>query len=85
MCEVISRVAQGLATTVNEVLESGEGGIKVHSTSDQIVLTCAGCGEKIVLLGIEEDWRSRHAIFRCECGQKLDVDGRADEEVLAAS
>ena len=37
----------------------------------------------MVLLGTEEDWRSRRAIFRCECGQKLDLDGRVDEEVLA--
>ena len=53
--------------------------------SEQIVLTCDECGEKMIFLGLEEDWRSRHAIFRCECGQKLALDGGADEEVLAAS
>jgi hypothetical protein len=57
----------------------------MRGSSKQIVLTCAECGEKMVLLGTEEDWRSRRAIFRCECGQRLDLDGRVDEEVLAAS
>ena len=52
---------------------------------EQIVLTCKECQEKLVLLGSEEDWRSRHAIFMCECGRKLMLDGYADEEVLAAS
>lgn len=57
----------------------------MRGSSKQIVLTCAECGEKMVLLGTDEDWRSRRAIFRCECGQKLDLDGRVDDEVLAAS
>jgi DNA-directed RNA polymerase subunit RPC12/RpoP len=57
----------------------------VRHSSEQIVLRCERCGEKTVLLGPEEDWRSRRPIFRCECGQKLTFDGRADEEVLAAS
>ena len=51
----------------------------------QFVLTCDDCGEKLVLFGSEEDWRSRHAIFMCESGHKLTLDGYADEEVLAAS
>ena len=55
------------------------------SSSGQIILTCEECQEKLVLLGSEEDWRSRHAIFQCECGQKLTLDGHTDEEVLAAS
>jgi hypothetical protein len=55
------------------------------SVEQHIVLTCDDCGEKLVLVGSEEDWRSRHAIFMCECGHKLKLDGYADEEVLAAS
>ena len=55
------------------------------SSSGQIVLTCEGCQEKLVLLGSEEDWRSRRAVFMCEEGHKLTLDGRTDEEVLAAS
>lgn len=57
----------------------------MRHSSEQIVLRCERCGEKTVLLGPEEDWRSRHPVFRCECGQRLTLDGRADEEVLAAS
>ena len=51
----------------------------------QIVLTCEGCGEKLIILGPEEDWRSRRAVFVCEEGHKLTLDGRTEEEVLAAS
>ena len=54
-------------------------------SSEQIVLTCEGCGEKLIVLGTEEDWRSRRAVFMCGYGHKLTLDGRADEEVLAAS
>lgn len=55
------------------------------SSAQQVVLTCEACGEKLVLVGPEEDWRSRHAVFACGSGHKLTLDGRADEEVLAAS
>ena len=51
----------------------------------QIVLTCEECGEKLIILGPEEDWRSRRAVFVCEGGHKLTLDGRTEEEVLAAS
>jgi hypothetical protein len=51
----------------------------------QIVLTCEECEEKLIILGPEEDWRSRRAVFACEEGHKLTLDGCADEEVLAAS
>ena len=51
----------------------------------QSVLTCEECKEKVVLLGPEEDWRSRRAVFVCEGGHKLTLDGRTEEEVLAAS
>ncbi|MDP8925956.1 MAG: hypothetical protein M3M97_03385 [Actinomycetota bacterium] len=57
----------------------------MQRSSEQIVLTCEECHKKLVLLGPEEDWRSRRAVFQCECGQKLTLDGRADKEVLAAS
>ena len=56
-----------------------------RSLEQQIVLTCEECGEKLIILGPEEDWRSRCAIFVCEEGHKLTIDGRADDEVLAAS
>ena len=56
-----------------------------HFPEQQIVLTCVECEEKLIILGSEEDWRSRRPVFQCECGQKLTLDGRTDEEALAAS
>jgi hypothetical protein len=50
--------------------------------SKSIVLDCRHCGEKLILLGEEADWRSRNAIFRCHCGEKLTLDDRIDEEAL---
>jgi hypothetical protein len=55
------------------------------SFEQQIVLTCEDCGEKLVLFGPEEDWRTRHAVFLCGHGHKLTLDGRDDEQVLVAS
>ncbi len=55
-----------------------------RSSEQQMVLECE-CGEITVLLGSEDDWSSRRPVFKCECGQKLTLDGRAEEEVLAAS
>ena len=57
----------------------------MQRSAEQIVLIYDKCREKLILLGSEEEWRSRHAIFQCECGQSLTLDGRADEEVPAAS
>ena len=56
-----------------------------RSPEQQIVLTCEECEEKLIILGPEEDWRSRRAVFVCEEGHKLTLGGYADEEVLAAS
>lgn len=57
----------------------------MQRSAEQIILTCDRCREKLVILGSEEEWRSRRAVLQCECGQKLALDGRSDEEVLAAS
>ncbi len=48
-----------------------------------VVLECA-CGEKLVLLGQEQDWREEgRAVFRCECGRELTLaEDRADERAL---
>jgi hypothetical protein len=51
----------------------------------QSVLTCEGCGERLVLFSPQVDWRARHAVFVCGYGHRLTLDGRADEEVLVAS
>ncbi len=40
--------------------------------SDRIVLECHQCGEKVILLGREEDWYIEgHIFFECQCGQRL--------------
>jgi hypothetical protein len=57
----------------------------MQRSAEQIVLICDKCREKLILLGSEEEWRSRHAVFQCECGQSLTLDGQADKEVPAAS
>ena len=51
--------------------------------SEQIVLRCE-CGERLILLGREEDWRSEgRTIFECECGEKLTLADRFDEKESA--
>ena len=57
----------------------------MQRSAEQIVLICDQCREKLILLGSEEEWRSRRAVFQCECGQRFTIDGRANEEVPAAS
>ena len=47
--------------------------------SERIVLGC-GCGERLILLGLEEDWRSEKTVFECECGARLTLGDRIDEE-----
>lgn len=49
------------------------------------VLECV-CREKLVVLGREEDWRSRNPIFRCDCGESLSLAGKdaGEEEFLDA-
>lgn len=53
--------------------------------SERLVLICEECGERMILLGSEADWRARQPVFKCECGEKLTLDGRASEEVLATT
>ena len=36
----------------------------------RIILWCGECGEALVLLGCEEDWRAQRTFFECHCGQK---------------
>ena len=40
-----------------------------------IILECANCEERLVLLGREEDWLSTRTVFECECGQSLSLAG----------
>jgi hypothetical protein len=42
------------------------------------------CGERLILLGLEEDWLSEgHTVFECECGETLTFADRVDEEDLS--
>ena len=48
--------------------------------SERILLKCR-CGEKLVLLGREEDWYSEgRAVFECGCGAKLTLADRLVED-----
>ena len=48
--------------------------------SGRIVLGCATCGERIVLLGREDDWHSEgRTAFACECGTRLTLADRVGE------
>jgi hypothetical protein len=51
--------------------------------SGQTVLRCLRCGERLVLVGLEEDWRSEgRTTFGCACGEEvtLDDDRLGDEK-----
>lgn len=50
--------------------------------SGRTVLGCAGCGEELVLLGLEEDWRSEgRIVFGCAgCGEDIILDDRLKTE-----
>jgi hypothetical protein len=51
--------------------------------SERMVLECE-CGERLVLLGLEDDWYSElRTVFECECGRELTLADRLEEEGLA--
>lgn len=51
--------------------------------SNSIVLECE-CGERLVLLGREDDWhREGRTTFEGECGKILTLDDRIEEGALA--
>lgn len=48
--------------------------------SERIVLECE-CGERMILLGLEEDWYLEgRTVFECECGKELTLADSLDEE-----
>ena len=59
-----------------------EGDAEEHTIefSGSIVLECSGCGEELVLLGLEEDWPKEHRdAFDCSgCGKSLTLAHRTD-------
>lgn len=52
--------------------------------SERIVLECR-CGERLILLGLEDDWRSERTVFNCDCGERITLADRLDEEMLVAT
>ena len=56
---------------------------KTVPCSARIILEC-GCGEQLILLGLEEDWRSEQRTeFDCSCGKGLTISiNRLNEDVL---
>ena len=48
--------------------------------SERVVLECA-CRERLVLLCLEEDWYAEgRTAFECECGRKVTLADRLEEE-----
>ena len=52
----------------------------MRRSSGQIVLICEECGERLVLIGADEAWRSEQAAFECECGEKATLTNCIDAE-----
>jgi predicted RNA-binding Zn-ribbon protein involved in translation (DUF1610 family) len=48
--------------------------------SGRVVLECGNCGEALILLGHEKDWRSEGTSFGCHCGQTLTLMNRRDRD-----
>ena len=63
--------------------EATKEGVKVSertiNTSGQIVLECSGCGERVILLGHEDDWSREHRnAFECRgCNKTVTLADRA--------
>ena len=62
--------------------ESWQGGGEKHwvEPSGQIVLECGGCGERLILLGLEKDWSKEHGdSFDCRgCDKTVTLAHRVD-------
>ena len=55
----------------------------METCAEHIVLTCKECGEKLVVFGTLEEWRSRGAVPLCRAEHKIALDeGAPEEEVL---
>ncbi len=61
---------------------STESEERIVECSGRSILEC-GCGERLILLGLKEDWLSEQRTnFECLCGQSLTLADRLNEEVL---
>jgi len=50
----------------------------------RIVLICEECGQRTVLCGSEEVWRSECTVSECGCGERPALVDQLDREVLRA-
>ena len=51
-------------------MQSGSESERFVLFSERIIIECR-CGERLVLLGLEEDWFSEgRTAFECECGRR---------------
>jgi hypothetical protein len=51
-------------------------------SSGRLTFEC-GCGERLIILGLKEDWLSEQRTnFECGCGQILTLANRVKEEVF---
>ena len=48
----------------------------MRRSSERTVLICEKCGEKLVIVGPEDVWRSERNVFECACGEKHTLTGR---------
>ena len=51
--------------------------------SGRLVLECGRCGERLILLGLADDWRSERTAFECGCGESVTLADRRNEASLA--
>jgi hypothetical protein len=73
-----------LRVVVGVADDARKEGMKVSErtidTSGQIVLECGGCGERVILLGHEDDWSREHRhAFKCSgCNKAVTLADRVD-------
>ncbi len=80
--ERYGKKGEGMKDTQPGSMESwqGDGEERSVAASGQIVLECSGCGEHLILLGLEEDWPKEHRdAFDCSgCGRTVTLAHRID-------
>ena len=54
----------------------------MRRSEERIVLICEECGERLVLIGPKDLWRSERTVLKCGCGQEHTLVDRLDEETL---
>jgi hypothetical protein len=52
----------------------------VQGLSEDIILICEECGDRIVLIGTRDVWQSEDNAFECECGERSALASALEEE-----